>query len=245
MSKKTWTFFGVAFLFTAIGTYNSVVIDARSSLDGSQYTLVKRLDHEGINRPARMVASTVKWERLRPIAAQKQVAQLPKVEAATPEETVAVTSTISDDLNLSLVEVINPEIFKDGLAATDFSGMLTTNGSQIETLEIALPQGLGISISYSEISGNVFEYDMNGETFSGMLYQVDQNAYMVSFTAGELAGTRLRFQASNNNIEDTMNYEEVAEVNVGQFGQEGYEMEEMANLDRELQAQSAAGSFNF
>ncbi|MFA5583174.1 MAG: hypothetical protein WDA09_03085 [Bacteriovoracaceae bacterium] len=245
MSKKTWTIFSVAFLFTAIGTYNSVVIDARSSLDGSQYTLVKRLDSQGINRPARMVASTVKWEKLRPIVPQKQVAQLPSQVKETPTEEVAITSSIAEDLNLSLVEVINPEKFKDGLAVSDFYGVLTTNGSQIETLDISLPQGLGISISYSEISGNVFEYDMNGETFSGMLYQVDQNAYMVSFTAGELAGTRLRFQASNI-MEETMNTsEQVAEVDVGQFGQEGYEMEEMANIDRELQAQSAVGSFNF
>lgn len=243
MSKKNWTIFGVCFLFTAIGTYNSVVIEATSTLDSSQYTLVKRLDHDGLNRPARMVASQTTWRKLRPIAPQKQVAQLPEEKKEVTTTQVA-ESNIAEDLNLSLVEVINPEKFKEGLPSSDFTGVLTTNGSQIETLEISLPHGLAVSIAYSEINGNVFEYDMNGETFSGMLYQVDQSAYMVSFTAGELAGTRLRFQA-NSPMEDIA-AEEVAQVDVGQFGQEGYEAEELANLDRQLQEEGLEGaSFKF
>jgi len=242
MSKKTWTIWGTAFLFTVIGTYNSVVIESESSLDSAKYTLVKRLDHEGINRPARVVASTVKWQKLRPMAPQKQVAQVPRI-ASAPEKN-QLPEIQMEDLKLQLVEVINPDKFKDGLSSEELSGFLTTNGSQIETLEIALPEGLGISLSYSEISGNVFEYEMNGETFSGLLYQVDRQAYMVSFTAGSLAGTRLRFQ-STEAIEAGYQVEELAHVDVGQFGQEGYEMEEMANLDRELQAQGVGGSFKF
>jgi hypothetical protein len=39
----------------------------------------------------------------------------------------------------------------------------------------------------------VFEYDQNGETLSGLLYQVDQNTYMVTLTNGPFEGTRLRF----------------------------------------------------
>lgn len=234
--KKNWTIWGLAFLFTAAGVYNSVVIESHSTLDSSHHSLVKRLDVNGMNRPARMVASTPKWKKLAAIAPQKQVAQITKSIEAAPEK-------VTEDLNLSLIEVINPEKFKEGLAATDFSGILTTNGSQIETLDISLPQGLGISISYSEINGNVFEYENDGQTFSGMLYQVDQNAYMVSFTAGSLAGTRLRFQATSA-VEEVMN-EDVAQMDIGQFGQEGYETEEIANLDRQLQEQVNAGSFSF
>lgn len=239
MSKKNWAIWGAAFIFTVVGTYNSVVIESKSVLDQTHASLVKRLDHEGINRPARMVASTVKWQKIRPIAPQKQVARIEqKIESAPAQESVAVEAVVSENLNLVLVEVINPEKFKEGLATSDFSGMLTTNGGQIETLEVALPEGLGVSVNYSEISGNVFEYEDGGEVQSGMLYQVDQNAYMVSFTAGAMAGTRLRFQ-STEQIEESASVEQETQVaDVGQFGQEGYEAEQIANLDKELQKQA-------
>lgn len=246
MSKKNWTIWGAAFLFTVIGTYNSVVIDSKSILDNAHHSLVKRLDHEGMNRPARMVASTVKWQKLRPVAPQKQVAIIRDNNSASTQNTIVAEAVVTEDLNLVLVEVINPEKFKDGLTSTDFSGMLTTNGGQIETLEVSLPEGLGVSVSYSDISGNVFEYELNGETQSGMLYQVDQNAYMVSFTAGAMAGTRLRFQASEAIQAETQNTELAdASSDVGQFGQEGYDAEEMANLDRELQKQTLDEGFKF
>jgi hypothetical protein len=187
-----------------------------------------------------MVASQTTWQRLRPITVQKQVAELPAASNKNNASTeTTVNSHVSEDLNLLLVEVINPDKFKNGLASSDFAGTLTTNGPQIETLEISLPQGLAVSISYAEIQGNVFEYEMNGEVLSGMLYQVDQHAYMVSFTAGELAGTRLRFQVPSSMEEVT---DEVAQVDVGQFGQEGYQAEEMANLDRELQQEGINGA---
>jgi len=38
----------------------------------------------------------------------------------------------------------------------------------------------------------VFEYDINGEIYSGMMYQVDQKSYMVALTNSPLEGTRLR-----------------------------------------------------
>ncbi len=245
MSKKNWTIWGTAFLFTVIGTYNSVVIDSKSVLDNAHHSLVKRLDHEGVNRPARMVASTVKWQKIRPVAPQKQVAII-RQELTPAQNSIAAEAVVSEDLNLVLVEVINPEKFKDGLASTDFSGMLTTNGGQIETLEVSLPEGLGVSVSYSEISGNVFEYESNGETQSGMVYQVDQNAYMVSFTAGAMAGTRLRFQSTEAIQTETQNTELAdASSDVGQFGQEGYDAEQMANLDRDLQKQALDEGFKF
>ena len=242
MSKKNGPLFALAFLFTAAGVYNSVVIESHSSLDSSQYALVRRLDAGGMSRPARMLASSTRWQKLSVAVVQKQVAQIQNKKQNDHLPAVA-EEILPQDLNLSLVEVINPEMFKDGLADTDFAGILTTNGSQIETLEISLPQGLGFSVAYSEINGNVFEYESNGATYSGMLYQVDANAYMVSFTAGELAGTRLRFQSKAS--EQFENLAEVVAVDVGQFGQEGYEAEEMASLDRSLQEQGLSGSFAF
>jgi hypothetical protein len=62
----------------------------------------------------------------------------------------------------------------------------------IENLIVSLPQGEGITVSFSELAGNVFEYDINGEIYSGMMYQVDQKSYMVALTNSPLEGTRLR-----------------------------------------------------
>ena len=244
MSKKNWTIWGTAFLFTVIGTYNSLVIDSQSILDQSKHSLVKRLDQEGLNRPARMMASTVKWQKIRPISPQKQIAKIHAKSDDSSIESMPADSVVSENLNLILVEVINPQRFKDGLSNNDFSGMLTTSGGQIETLEVSLPEGLGVSVSYSEINGNVFEYESGGEIQGGMLYQVDQNAYMVSFTAGPMAGTRLRFQSSEL-LEEASREPESQLADVGQFGQEGFEAEEIANLDRELQNSSLEQGFNF
>ena len=61
------------------------------------------------------------------------------------------------------------------------------------SLNVSLPNNESVTVSFSEMNGNVFEYDIDGEVYSGMLYQVDQTAYMVTLTNGPLEGTRLRF----------------------------------------------------
>jgi hypothetical protein len=66
---------------------------------------------------------------------------------------------------------------------------------------VSLPNGEGLDVSFSEMTGNVFEYDVDGEVYSGMMYQVDQHAYMVTLTNGPLEGTRLRF-SSTQSLED-------------------------------------------
>ena len=67
---------------------------------------------------------------------------------------------------------------------------------------------------------NVFEYDVNGEVYSGMMYQVDQNAYMVTLTNGPLEGTRLRFSAQQSAEEQQQIQDNLAQnnVDIGEFG---------------------------
>ncbi len=105
---------------------------------------------------------------------------------------MAATAAVKDDLNLNLMEVHNPKKWQNS-TPSQFSGTLSTSNGTIEALSVNLPDGEKVSVSFSEMSGNVFEYDYNGEFYSAMMYQVDQNSYMVTFSNGPLEGTRLKF----------------------------------------------------
>src|SRR5690606_5377797 len=96
-----------------------------------------------------------------------KVLQPASVKEEAPVEVIA-EAAVKEDLNLSLTGVINPKKWQQGLNNTQFSGSLTTNQGVIETLEASLPNGEGVSVSFSEMTGNVFEYDLNGELYSGM-----------------------------------------------------------------------------
>jgi hypothetical protein len=66
----------------------------------------------------------------------------------------------------------------------------------IESLEVSLPGTEKLSVAFREMSGNVFDYDFGGELYSGMMYQVDTNSYVVTLTNGPLEGTRLKFDGA-------------------------------------------------
>jgi hypothetical protein len=222
----------VAFgLFVLVGTYNSVVINSESHISGTDVKFVKRLDElYGVTVPGREVAASVTWKKLAPspllakqpgIINQKisTVASAPAQETPVAPETVAA---VQEELTLSLVEVINPKKWLNGLPASQFNGSLSTNQGVIENLSVSLPNGEGVSVSFSEMTGNVFEYDLDGELYSGMMYLVDQNAYMVTLTNGPLEGTRLRFSNMQPVEEQQQNEQTLAEnnVDVGSFGNE-------------------------
>lgn len=217
-------------LFVLTGTYNAVVINSESHINGSEIKFVKRLDElYGVTVPGREVAASVTWKKLapapaiakRPIEIIQPVstrASAPAVvEQASAPEAPAV---VQEELTLTLVEVINTKKWQNGLPSNQFNGSLSTNQGVIENLSVALPNGEGVSVSFSEMTGNVFEYDLDGELYSGMMYQVDQNAYMVTLTNGPLEGTRLRFSNQQAAEEQIQNQEALAanNVDVGTFG---------------------------
>ncbi len=221
--------FALAGLFVLTGTYNAVVINSESQLSGSEIKFVKRLDEVyGVTVAGREVAASVQWQKLSPsqiITKSAPIIQtVTKVDAAaTAPATESVPgAAVQEELTLSLVEVINQKKWQNGLPAGQFNGSLSTNNGVIENLAVSLPNGEGVSVSFSEMTGNVFEYDLDGELYSGMMYQVDQHAYMVTLTNGPLEGTRLRFSSQSPADEQTQAQETLAESNieVGNFGQE-------------------------
>lgn len=253
-NKKKIITFTAAFLFTVTGTYNAVVINSDSSINDIKF--VKRLDEVyGVVKPGRMVAASVQWQKLEPkkIAKVEAVIQeVTKIQAAPKiidEPAPSPAAAVHEELELRLVEVINPTKWKEGIPQGHFSGYLSTNNGIIETMEISLPDTEGVSISYSEMTGNVFEYDFNGEVYSGMMYQVDQYSYMVTLSNGPLEGTRLRFSSTNPVEQQELDREVLADnyqIEAGSFGGEEIRPEVMVQNDQAMQAQGLeAQSYNF
>ena len=230
-----------ASFFVVVGTYNAVVINSESSLYGSDVKFVKRLDEMyGVTVPGRDAASLSSWQKI-PSASRQVVAMKPqfvtqtvsKVQSAPSAEAPAdanPTAAVQDELSLDLVEVINPKKWQNGLPNTQFTGNLATNQGVIESLNVSLPNGEGISVSFSEMTGNVFNYDLDGELYSGMMYQVDQNSYMVTLSNGPLEGTRLRFNGTPAEPEYPV---EVAqnEVDMNNYGNNVDQYEQQQKLE--------------
>ena len=181
--------------FVITGLYNAVVMNSESNLS-SDMKLVKRLDEMyGVTTQGRKIASNTSWSKIQPLAVKTGSFKVAPTNLV--ENKVIVTevseAAIQEELTLNLIEVVNAQKWQQGLATSQFNGSLTANNGVIETLSVSLPDGQGLSINFTELNGNVFNYEMAGQEFSGMLYQVDQNSYMVSLTNGPLGGTRLRF----------------------------------------------------
>ena len=225
--KKSITIIALG-LMCLVGTYNAIMINSESHLSAKDAKHFKRLDEMlGVVKAGRSLAVTTEWHKVEKKEVPKAAAIVaaPKAEIKAEAEVTASQATINESLNLQLVEVINPKKWQQGVKAGDFSGSLATNNGIIESLNVALPEGMNVEISFSEMTGNVFDYDLNGEVYSGMLYQVDQNSYMVSMTNGPLEGTRMRFNSeavdNQSQVEQAQSYlAENHNVEIGNFGEE-------------------------
>ncbi len=250
--KKNIVVFTAAFIFTMTGIYNSIVINTESSISGDM-KFVKRLDEVyGVVTPGRRVAATIQWQKLeeKKVRAMRNiVVQEVNQIAAAPASNVideplpSPAAAVHEELSLGLVEVANATKWQNGLTQGQFSGNLETSNGIIQSLAVSLPDGESIAISYAEMTGNVFEYDYNGEVFSGMMYQVDQNSYMVTLTSGPLDGTRLRFSSGDSVERQEFDQQELAaeyQVMPGDFGDVNHREQEMAamNHDKMMQNQS-------
>jgi hypothetical protein len=228
--KTTLSFLAVG-LFVVTGTYNTIVINSESHLASSDVKFVKRLDElYGVTVPGREVAASISWQKLTPtqisqIKVKKRfIEQAVKTADAAPstQQEVIAAAAVQEELSLNLVEVINPKLFAQGIPQGQFNGSLSTNNGVIESLSVSLPNTESVSVSFSEMAGNVFEYDYGGELYSGMMYQVDQGSYMVTLTNGPLEGTRLRFQSDAPAVDPQQVQQALANNNIepGNFGQD-------------------------
>lgn len=273
-SKKKWIVIAMTGLFTVTGTYNAVVINSESHISGGDVKFVKRLDEiYGKTIYGREVAASVNWQKIHSSQNNqikpKLINNVPTValsnSPASPEvlETPQQVAAIQEELNMNLIEVTNPNKYKNGLTEGSYNGSLSTNNGVIESLTVSLPGGEGLSVSFSEMTGNVFEYDINGELYSGVMYQVDQFAYMVTLTGGPLEGTRLRFAtqtpengqaevqnalAENNNIEigNFANEQNIVDDNQSIIQAQEATPGQLLDQDKQMQQEAAqAQNINF
>ena len=244
--KKTKTkniaFFAFS-LMAMIGTYNAVMINSESHLSDSKH--FKRLDEMfGVVTQGRTPAVTSQWAKIsKPMNTVVATKSAAKVDLSVSQE-ASSEAAIQESLALKLVEVMNPKKWENGLKATEFSGTIATNNGVIETLSANLPQGINIDIAFSEMTGNTFEYDLNGEIYAGMMYQVDQGSYMITMTNGPLEGTRLKFTGDVNPAQTEAYLAEAHNVEVGAFGEEKEPSQTDVTEEVSVQAVETA-SFNF
>jgi hypothetical protein len=228
--------------FVVTGTYNAIVINSESSINGSDVRFAKRLDEVyGVIVSKREVANSMSWQKISVKQAalyKKEVSTLSDKQLQTsslslaadaPSEVALSQAAVKEELNLSLAQVMNPKKWQQGLNNSQFSGSLATNNGVIESLNVSLPNHEGLSVSFSEMSGNVFEYDFNGELYSGMMFQEDENSYVVTLTNGPLEGTRLTFKGEAS-VDQQVQMEEsqraLAENNQAEAGQNVAQLEE-------------------
>lgn len=241
-------FFTAITAIAMIGLYNAVVINSESTLSSQDTKYVKRLDEAlGVVTPGRSVAG---WKKLEKAQLEELTPATPVVIVETKTPTPSTESpnfepVIKENLELSLVEVVNPIKWQNGLTSTQFSGALNTNEGMIESLNVALPDSEDVFVSFAELAGNVFNYELAGEIYSGMLYQVDQHSYMITLTNGPLEGTRLRFSNLTTQEQQFQTEQALADAQIetGSFGQEAvpYASMDDGTETQEIQAQV----FNF
>lgn len=207
-NKKNVIFTALLHLITA-GAYNSVVINSSSDIHGEDIKFAKRLDEiNGIVTPGRKVAAVGNLNQAPKMTTKIHLNEENPSTKTGADATVHAAAEVQEELDLGLVAVDHPKKWANGLNANEFSGTLQTANGILENLSVSLPEGASISVSFAEMSGNVFEYVVNGELLSGIIYQVDQSSYMVSLSNGPLEGARLRF--SSRNIENEAPSEAVA-----------------------------------
>lgn len=247
---------GVTFgLMVMTGTYNAIVINSQSSLNGQDVRFAKRLDEVyGVLTSKREVAASLNWQKVSVKEAalyrqfkndlsDRKYQEIAASEGGEQTAVVASEAAVQEDLSLNLSQVMNPKKWQQGLNQSQFSGSLSTKSGVIESLSVSLPNDEGLSVSFSEMSGNVFEYDFNGELYSGMMYQDGENSYVVTLTNGPLEGTRLTF-TGDASVEQQQQAEDsqrnLAETSEAELGQEVVAKTEASLQDQEMPANDMA-----
>jgi len=191
-------------------------------MDSQNVRFVKRLDEiNGVTTSGRQLAHAGEWVKLRSPHVKKLAKselrrdEVTLIESGSAKEDVPlVHAAIKEELNLELTEVFNAKKYAQNPKAGEFSGSLNANNGIIESISVNLPNNESVSVTFTEMIGNVFEYEIDGQILSGMMYQMDKTSYMVTLTNGPFEGTRLKF-ASPAIAEESFgnNSEEVAENN--------------------------------
>lgn len=260
--RKALTILAMAFVVT--GTYNSVMVNSDEFMDGNNVQFIKRLDEvNGVVQVGRRLANQTEWVKLVSKSPKQVIAQAAAGSEASASAHVS-EAAITKELNLELTEVFNAKKFPQG--TKDFKGSLAARDGVLESIQVSLPEGESFQVAFSEMTGNVFTYDIDGQELSGMMYQMDENAYMVTLTNGPFEGTRLKFSAAQEEqlgndgkdfVEETVEVAQAeqafepilnddgTQTEVGQFGAPQDQQAETAEVAQAIEGEAPASAFNF
>lgn len=257
--KQQLSYFAVTALVVS-GVYNSVMVSSGDFSSKNNIRFVKRLDEVyGVVKVGRKLANIGKWQKIEPIIAKEEILEKAtnKIVSAPEVQNEVVEAAIQDELELEVLEVFNAKKYHTKLDMSQFDGHLSTRDGRIESLKIDLPKGESLDIFYSNMVGNVFEFKQDGQVVSGMMYQIDEESYMVTITSGEHEGLRVKFgtRAAQTRQEEALYEKQVAQtekyddvydsngdkLNVGNFGEEIQQPE----VQIREQEEGLSYSFNF
>lgn len=119
-------------------------------------------------------------------------------------------TVIDGDISVSAAEFYHPKLTQV-LAGSAISGYLEVQDGEVKGLSVNINsdkvKDIGIqmiSMGESQLQGNIFVYDIDGENYTGTIYPTSPTEYMVSFVNGPWNGARVKFTSgqSQDGIQD-------------------------------------------
>jgi len=136
------------------------------------------------------------------------------------ESSAGTNYTVLDsELNLQAAEFFAPSVGKE-IKGEELSGQLTVEDGKIKQIFIQINSDqykelktTSISITAAQLMGNVFQYSMDNENYSGTIHDIGEGeTYLVSFMNGPFEGIRAKFM-TNLPDSSSVQTENVNEIN--------------------------------
>ncbi len=147
-------------------------------------------------------------------------------------------AVIGGDISVSAAEFYHPKL-TTVLSGSAISGYLEVQGGEVKGLSVNInsdkAKDMGIqmiSMGESQLQGNIFVYEIDGQNYTGTIYPTSPNEYMVSFVNGPWNGARVKFSTQEQQeLQSELNGSEQL------FDQDSYQAPETDMTNREWASQ--------
>lgn len=209
--KKPISFFALS-LFIMIGLnntfYTSLSVDKKKV--SVQWSLPSRqapIEVVAKVEPIQRIVSNPVVAAVRPVLTKTfekpvvEVAHNEDVNEPVHKEEYAI---INEDISVSASEFYHPKL-STVLTGSAISGYLEVEAGAVKGLSVSIntdkSKDIGIqtiSMGESELQGNIFVYEVDGQNYTGTIYPTSPTEYMVSFVNGPWNGARVKFSSQEN-----------------------------------------------
>jgi hypothetical protein len=149
-------------------------------------------------------------------------------------------AVINTDISVSAAEFYHPKL-TTVLSGSAISGYLEVQGGEVKGLSVNInsdkAKDMGIqmiSMGESQLQGNIFVYEIDGQNYTGTIYPTSPTEYMVSFVNGPWNGARVKFS--------TQEQQELQNENGGEqlYDQDSYSAPETDMTRREWASEESS-----